>query len=243
MNSATLLLLPMLLFFPLAPSLWSVSDSSPLPGKTVKAVVSADDFDWREVVPYLCAAADLPGEQGIKEVLENSRVFRTYIAREILAECRPDRNLCTTTSDGYVTAEEVSKRIDQIVQEEFFHQHKTATVDYPLTHQPFPFSEIASTKSEKHSDAYLMFAYAGRSYKAWQLQAKYGDPYDTDIVQWYSVYKYRLDTPRYTSKAVFEIDPVDGAVLKVAISVKLKNSKNHASEERSEDNSKRAGGP
>jgi hypothetical protein len=67
-----------------------------------------------------------------------------------------------------------------------------------------------------------MLAFTGRSYTPADVQAKYGAPYDTGISQWYSVFTYRLDSPSYTSKVVFEIDPVDGAVLKVAISLKLK---------------------
>jgi hypothetical protein len=70
-------------------------------------------------------------------------------------------------------------------------------------------------------------ALADHSYTAADVQAKYGTPYDTDIFQWYSVYKYRMDSPDYTSKAIFEIDPVDGAVIKIAISLKPKKHKSH----------------
>jgi len=119
----------------------------------------------------------------------------------------------------------VSKRIDEIVEEGIFHRHKTAIVDYPLAHKPFPFSELAAVKSDNHSDAYFMLSLSDRSYTAMEVQAKYGTPYDTNIVQWYSVYIYRLDGPNYSSKAVFEIDPVDGAVIKVAISLKPKKPK------------------
>jgi hypothetical protein len=35
------------------------SPSTPVP-------FSADDFDWREILPYLFVAAALPDEQGIK---------------------------------------------------------------------------------------------------------------------------------------------------------------------------------
>ena len=64
---------------------------------------------------------------------------------------------------------------------------------------------------------------ADRGYTAAQVQAKYGAPYDTDIFQQYSVFKYRQDSPVYTSRAVFEIDPVDGAVMKIAISLKARS--------------------
>jgi hypothetical protein len=224
MEPATLLVMLSLLLSVFAPSLSSASDGgNPPPGTSAQAEFSADDFDWREMVPYLFVAAGLPGEQGIKAVLENSRVLRAYVGNEVRAECRPDKNPCTTKGDGSMLKEEVSKRIDEIVREGISRRHKTAIVDYPLARQPFPFSEIAAVKSEKHPDAYFILALADRSYTAAQVQAKYGAPDDTNISQRYSVFTYRLDSPHYTSKAVFEIDPVDGAVIKVAISLKPKN--------------------
>ena len=225
MKPTTLSLVLSLLLSVLAPSLSSAPDSGNQP-TSAQTQFSADDFDWREMVPYLFVAAALPGEQAIKAVLENSKVLRAYVGNEVRAECRPGKNPCAAKGDSSTLEEEVSKRIDEIVQERIFRRHKAAIVDYPLARQPFPFSEIAAVKSEKHSDASFMLALAGRSYTAAQVQAKYGAPYDTDIVQWYSVYKYRLDSPHYTSKAVFEIDPVDGAVIKVAISLKPKKPKN-----------------
>src|SRR5580704_7568448 len=211
----------------LAPPLSSASDDAKQPaGTTTQSDFAADDFDWREMVPYLLVAAGLPGEEGIKAVLENSSVLRAYIRNEVRSECRPEKNPCTAKRPGSLSDEEVSKRIDEIVQEGILVQHKSAFVDYPLAHQPFPFSQIAVVKSEKHPDAYFMLSLADRSYSAAQVQAKYGAPYDTDIFQWYSVFKYRLDSRQYTSKAVFEIDPVDGAVIKIAISLKPKKSKN-----------------
>lgn len=220
-KSPALLILPLALllsFF--APSLSSAADGNNQSPPTSQAIFSADDFDWRDVVPYLFVAASLPGEQGIKAVLENSRVLRAYVANDLRAECRRDKNACSAKANGSVLEGEVSKKIDEIVQEGILRRHNTAIVDYPLPRQPFPFSEIAACKSEKHQDAYLILHLADRSYTATQLQAKYGAPYDTNIFQWYSIFKYRLDSPRYTSNAVFEIDPVDGAVIKVAISLK-----------------------
>jgi len=227
MKPATLL--AMLWFFSVfATSLWSASDGgNQPPGTSAQSEFSAEDFDWREIVPYLFEAAALPGEQGIKAVLENSKVLRAYVRREIRVVCGPAKSPCKAKGDSSAPEEEVSKRIDEIVQEGTFHRHKTAAVDYSLARQPFPFSEIAAVKSEKRPDAYFMLELADRSYTAAQVQAKYGAPYDTDIVQWYSVFKYRLDAPDYTSKAVFEIDPVDGAVIKIAISLKPKKAKKH----------------
>ena len=167
----------------------------------------------------------MPGEQGIKTVLENSRVLRAYVANGIRAECNPDKGRCAAKREGFTLEGEVNKRIDGIVEEEIFHQKTLAGVDYSLAAQRFPFSEIAAFKSEKHADAHFILALKDRSYTAAQVQAKYGVPYDTDIFQMYSVFKYRLNSPDYTSKAVFEIDPVDGAVLKIAISLKPKKSK------------------
>jgi len=223
---ATLLVALLSLLSVFAPSLSSASDGNHSPATAVPAAFSADDFDWREIVPYLFTAASLPGEQGIQAVLENSNVLRAYAANEVRSECRPEKNPCTAKGDGTLPQEEVSKRIGEIVREGIFHKHKTAIVDYQMSRQPFPFSEIAAVRSDKHPDAYFMLAFADRSYTAAQVQAKYGVPYDTSISQWYSVFTYRLDSPHYTSKAVFEIDPVDGAVLKVAVSLKLKNPKN-----------------
>jgi hypothetical protein len=223
MKPSTLLVVLSLLLSVFALSLSSASDDSIRPPGTSQAEFSADDFDWRETVPYLFVAAALTGEQGIKAVLENSRVLRAYVANEVRAECKPDKNPCTAKGDGFMLEEEVSKRIDEIVQEGIFRQHKTAIVDYPLAHQPFPFSEVAALKSEKHGDVYLILEFADHIYTAAQVQAKYGTPYDTNISQRYSVFTYRVDSTRYTSKAVFEIDPVDGAVIKVAISLKPRN--------------------
>ena len=226
LKRATRLLTLTLMLFGLVPSLLSADDSNQPPAALLEAQFSADNFDWREMVPYLFMATALPAEQGIKAVLENSKVLRAYIANEVRAECGPKRSPCAANSDGAMLDGEVSKRIAEITQETILWRHKTAIVDYQLTRRPFPFSEIAALKGEKHSDVYLILALSDRSYTAADVQAKYGDPYDTDIYQWYSVFKYRLDLPSYTSKAVFEIDPVDGAVIKVAISLKLKKPKN-----------------
>lgn len=216
--SVALWLLLSALFAPLSSAL----DRNRTPGAGGQSSFSADDFDWREMVPYLFAAATLPGEQGIEEMLGNSNVLRAYIANEVHAECNPDKGRCAAKRDGFTLQGEVTRRIDGIVKEEFSSKHNTAAVDYRLEGQAFPFSEVAAFKSEKHSDAYFVIALADHSYTAAEVQAKYGAPYDTDIFQWYSVYKYRMDSPNYTSKAVFEIDPVDGAVIKVAISLKPK---------------------
>jgi len=208
-------------------SLSNASDRTHQPsGTSVQAEFSADDFDWREMLPSLFEAATLPGEQGIKKVLENSTVLRVYVRNEVRAECRVDKNPCTVNSDGSMLEGEVSRRIDKIIGEWIFRRHKTAIVDYTLARQPFPFSEIAAVKSEKRPDAYFMLALADGSYTAAQVQANYGAPYDTSISQWYSVFKYRVDSPQYTGKAVFEVDPVDGAVIKIAISLKPKKPKN-----------------
>ncbi len=223
MKPATLLVIELLLF-QFASSLAGASDgSNSSAGGGARAEFSANAFDWRETVPYLFAAAAMPAEQGFKAVLENSKVLRAYLANQIRADCKPEKNQCATTGDGSMLDGEVSKRIDEIVQKGIFHRHKSAIVDYSLAGQPFPFSEIVVLKSEKRQDAYLILQFAGRSYTATDVQDKYGAPYDTDIFQSFSVFKYRQDNAQYTSKAVFEVDPVDGAVLKVAISLKSRN--------------------
>lgn len=223
MKPPTLLLTLPLLLFAFTPLRLSASDNTTPPsGTSAQSEFSADDFDWRDVVPYLFMASGLPGEQSIKAVLENSRVLRAYVADEVRAECRPDKGRCAANNDGLLEGE-VTKRIDEIVQEGVFHRHQRAIVDYQLAHRPFPFSEIAAVKNEKQPEVYLILQLADHGYTAAELQEKYGPPYDTNIFQWYSVYKYRLDTARYSSKAVFEIDPVDGAVIRVAVSLKTKN--------------------
>jgi hypothetical protein len=219
---ATFLVLLLLLSAPSA----TAADANHPPAPAQPAF-SAEDFDWRDMLPYLFDAAALPGEQGIQAILENSKVLRAYVANEVRTECSPHKNSCAPTVDRSTLDKEVSKRIDEIVQEGMVHRHKLAIVDYKLTRQPFPFSEIAAVKSEKNPETYLTLSLAGRSYTAADVQAKYGVPYDTDVVQWYSVFKYRLDNPHYASRAVFEIDPVNGAVIKVAVSLKLKKPKNH----------------
>ncbi len=217
---------PLLIMLSLVLSMFAASSSTSdggtqPPGSGVQVKFSADDFDWRTMVPYLSAAAALPPEQGIETVLQNSGVLRAYVAQQVRAECTLDKRLCVA-KDVLTLQEEVSKRIDGIIREGMVHQHKSIVVDYPLT-QPFPFSEISALRSEKQQDAYLVLQLADRSYTAAQVQAKYGAPYDTDIFQQHSAFKYRQDSPRYTSRAVFEIDPVDGAVIKIAISLKTRN--------------------
>jgi hypothetical protein len=220
MRHALLLLTLSLLLCSFAPPLSSASGSGNRPAATV--ALSADDFDWRAMVPYLLAAAALPGEQGLQTALEHSKVLRAYVANEVRAECSPDKGRCAARRQGFTMDGEVTKRIDGIIREAVVHQHKSTVVDYPFE-QPFPFSEISALRSEKQQDAYLVLQLADRSYTAAQVQAKYGDPYDTDVFQQYSVFKYRLDSPGYSSRAIFEIDPVDGAVMKIAVSLKTRS--------------------
>ncbi len=205
----------------LAPATSSASEGDGPAGSSVLTRFSADDFDWRAMIPYLSAAAALPPEQGIETVLQNSRVLRAYVAQQVRTECTLDQRLCVA-KDILTLQEEVSKRIDRTIREGMVHERKSMVVDYLLT-QPFPFSEISALRSERQQDAYLVLQLADRRYTVAQVQAKYGAPYDTDIFQEYSVFKYRQDSPHYTSKAVFEIDPVDGAVMKIAISLKARN--------------------
>ncbi len=184
---------------------------------------SADDFDWRETIPYLYVAAGLPAEQGIKALLENSKLLRAYIASDVQAECSSGTKPCPARSGPLSLQGVVSKRIDEIVQETTSHRRNVTLVDYPLTRQHFPFTDIAAMRTDRHPDAYLVIDFAENSCTAAQLQDKYGAPYDTDVVDWYGVYRYRLDTKNYTTRAAFEIDPVNGSVLRVAISLKRKD--------------------
>ena len=122
-------------------------------------------------------------------------------ATRLGCNARADKNPCPAKNDSSVPDNDVSKRIDEIVQEGITRRHQKAIVDYTFTSKPFPFSEIAAVKSENHSEAYFMLTFADRNYTAADVQAKYGAPYDTDVVQWYSVFKYRVESPHYTSKA------------------------------------------
>lgn len=186
------------------------------------AGISVEDFDWREMVPYLFAAAALPEDDGVKQMLENAKVLRVYIASDVRAECKPGNERCDSSRDGFTPDGEITRRIDDIVKEGLIHRHKTASIDYAFDRRAFPFSQISALRSDKRQDAYVVVQFADRAYTVSQVQAKYGAPYDTDIFDRYSVFKYRLDNGHYRSKAFFEVDPTNGSVLQVAISLKAK---------------------
>jgi hypothetical protein len=216
----------LLLLSLLAPSSSNAADSGKAPNIATIQPFSANDFDWREMIPTLAAAAELPGDQGVKELLENSSVLRAYVVNQVRAECRSAGNRCAALSDSSALQQEVTGRIDAIVAKAMFTRNKMAIVDYALAQQAFPFSEIAAYKSQNRRDAYFVLAPAGHSYTSMRVKAKYGVPFDDDIFQWYGVYKYRVDNPGYRSEAVFEIDPTNDAVIKIAIS--LRPRKNHS---------------
>jgi hypothetical protein len=188
-------------------------------------ITSAEDFDWRDMLPYLYEAAALPPEQGLKAVLENSRVLRAYLADDVQAHCTARVQRCGTGLDDSALQAEVTREIDAIVQEDLFSKHHVVRVDYPLTRRPFPFTDIVALKTTQHRDAYLVLDFADDSYTAVQVQAKYGAPDDTTVFQWFSMYKYRLETNSYMAKVAFTINPVDGEVHRVAISLKRKDAK------------------
>jgi hypothetical protein len=187
-----------------------------------RTALSADDFDWRELVPYLFTASTLPEDEGVKTMLENAKVLRAYVASDVRAECKPGNSRCDSNREGFTPDGEVTRRIDAIVKEGIIHRQKTASLDYPFDGRPFPFSEISVLRSEKRQDAYLVIQFSDHAYNVAQVQAKYGAPYDTDIFDRYSVFKYRLQNAHYKSKAFFEVDPTNGFVLQVAISLKAK---------------------
>jgi hypothetical protein len=216
MKPATLLLL-----LSLSVALLVQSSKASTPGNPSAATTfSADDFDWRDVVPALFSASGQPAEQGLKTMLENSKVLRAYVAKQVRAECKPGNERCDSNVEGFTVEGEVTRRIDSIVRENLVHQHKCAVLDYSFDRQSFPFVEISALRSENRQDAFIVLQFADHSYRAVDLQAKYGAPYDTDIFERYSVFKYRLVNAHYVSKAIFEVNPVDGVVFKVAISVK-----------------------
>jgi hypothetical protein len=186
------------------------------------AAFSAEVFDWRETLPYLFEASQQPGELGLQTMLENSQVLRAYVASEAQTECKPGNNHCDSSLAGFTLEGEVTRRIDGIVKEGLRHEHKSALVDYPFQARFFPFTEISALRSDSQQDAYLVLLFAERTYDVTQLRAQYGDPDDTNVFDRFSVFMYRMNTPRYTSRAVFEVNPADGAVMKVAISLKAR---------------------
>jgi len=206
----------------LPPAVRRASALNPRNPPSTGAAFSVDDFDWRQTISYLFEASQQPGEQGLQTILENSCVLRAYVANEAQAECKPGNNRCDSSLAGFTLKSEVTRRIDGIVKEGLRHEHKSTVVDYPFQARFFPFTEISALRSDKLQDAYLLLQFADRTYYVTELRAKYGEPYDTDIFDRFSVFIYRMNTPHYTSKAVFEVNPADGSVMKVAISLKAR---------------------
>lgn len=225
MIAALVVVMKTAIFFPLIASMLTLAFPGAANGGNPpagKASFSADDLDWREMVPYLYKAATQPGEQGLETMLENSKIIRAYVGREIRSECRPGNDRCDSTRPGFSFDDEVNKRIDGIVREGLLHQHKNLFVNYSLGDSPFPFSAVSVLKSDDHEDAYFVLQFAPHAYTGQDVQSKYGAPYDTDVFDRYGVFKYKMDDANYGSKTVFEIDPVDDQVMKIAISVKAK---------------------
>ena len=183
---------------------------------------SSDDFDWREMVPYLYRAATQPGEQGLETILENSNVVRAYVAAEVRAECRRGHDRCDPGRPGFSFAEEVTKRIEGIVREGLLHDHKASFVNYSFADSGFAFSAVSVAKSDKRADAYFVLVCAPHTYTGEDVRSKYGAPYDTDVFDRYGVFKYKMDSAEYTSRAVFEINPANDEVMKIAISLRAK---------------------
>lgn len=219
MKPALLVILLVLLRTPSALSSGAANPGNP---PSTDAAFSADDFDWRTMVPFLLQASGQSAEQGIHTILENSSILRQYIRSGVRAECRPGNNRCDSSAAGFTLEDEVTRRIAGIVKEELRHERKSVVVDYRFDNRLFPFTEIAALRSDSQQDAYLLLKFAEHSYYVSSLRAKYGEPYDTDVFERFSIFKYRLKNSAYASKAVFEVDPSDGAVMKVAISLKAK---------------------
>lgn len=177
------------------------------------AAVSAASFDWRAALPELDKAAGLSEEDGIRDLLETLPLLRAYMARELAAQAA-------------VQDQAVTDKIDAVVRQELFHHRDVTRVDYPLKHQPFPFTFVAAVKTRKHHDAYLVLYFADKTYTAAQVQAKYGAPPSASIVGAASLYTYKVDTPTYSARATFTIEPVDGSVDRLAISLRRKPARN-----------------
>jgi hypothetical protein len=199
------------------------SDKSVAPATRQAPISSADDFDWRDMLPYLYEAASMPPEQGLKDLLENSRVLRAYVAGDIQARCNQREQMCGAKLSSSALQAEITKDIDEIVQESLFTRRKVIRVDYALTQRPFPFTAIVALKTTNHRDAYLVLDFADESYTATEVQKKYGAPYDVTLFEWFTVHKYRLERPTYVAKAAFTVNPIDGYVHRVAVSLKRKD--------------------
>jgi hypothetical protein len=137
------------------PSVSNAASAGRQPAAATQAPFSVDDFDWREMVPSLFAASALPGEEGIKALLENSKILRSYVTKEVQTECKPGGPRCDSSRNSFTVKGEVTKRIDGIVQEGMLHRNKTSYVDYTMG-KSFSFSEIVAIRSDKREDAYLL---------------------------------------------------------------------------------------
>lgn len=182
---------------------------------------SADDFDWREMIPLLYRAAGLPPEEAVKLMLENTAVLRAYIALELQARCGPQASVCDSQPASPAL---ITKRIDEVVRKGIFTRRNITRVDYLLARQPFPFAAIAAMKSRNRRDAFLVLDFAEKSCTAAQIEDKYGSPRDKTIFQWFSMFEYRIDAKTYVARAAFTIDPVSGEAQRIAISLKRKHA-------------------
>ncbi len=194
-------------------------------GASEPTQVSAGDFDWRSMLPYLDKAAGLTDEEGIKELLENSMALRAYVAQGLEGQCRPGAQGCGTTAGEGAPSAAVTEKIDDMVHKEIYRHRNVTRVDLALTRQPFPFTFIAALKTKKHRDAYLVLYFAAKSYTAAQVLGKYGAPAEESVFGTASLCRYRLETNAYTARAAFTIDPTDGEVYRVAISLKRRHDR------------------
>ncbi len=211
----------------------SVAGADPSPPSALAApaqITSAEDWDWHDMLPYLYEATFMPPEQGLKELLENSRVLRSYVAGDVQAHCNDHAQLCGARFSDSALQSEITREIDAIVQEGLFRKRKVTRVDCPLTRRPFPFTNVVALKTTNHHDAYVVLDFANDSYTALQVHQKYGAPYDVMVFEWFTMHKYKLETATYVAKAAFTISPADGYVHRVAISLKRKEP--HKSEKR-----------
>jgi len=195
------------------------SEQASVPGSEGKPD-SADDFDWREMIPLLYRAAGLPPEEAVKLMLENTAVLRAYVALELQAQCGPQASACSSQPASPAL---ITKRIDEVVRKGIFTRKNVTRVDY-LMRQPFPFAAIAAMKSRNRRDAFLVLDFAEKICTAAQIEDKYGSPRDKSIFQWFSMFEYRIDAKTYVARAAFTIDPVSGEAQRIAISLKRKDA-------------------
>ncbi len=186
-------------------------------------------FDWRDTVPVLYRATDLPPEEAVKLLFQESPDLRTYIAIELQANCtsqstpgtQPQNPICNAKLGDPILEAAITKKIDEIVTTRTDSQGTMTSLDYTLSHQPYPFTWIVAMKSHTNPYASLTLDLPdGNGTTISQIESKYGAPDDTTVdADSFTLITYRADTANYKAKCVFRMDPNSGEARRVTITV------------------------